>query len=54
MFALLLHFFIPTGPGTLCVSETQIILRILLLVIDDVAVITQSAEDAPSIDYVAV
>ena len=41
-------------PGTLCVSEAQIILWILLSVVDDMTVITQGAEDAPSIDDVAV
>ena len=42
------------SPGTLCVSEAQIILWILLSVVDDMTVITQGAEDAPSIDDVAV
>ena len=41
-------------PRNACVSEAQIILRILLSVIDDMAVVTEWAQDAPSIFDIAV
>ena len=46
--------YLRKSPGTLGVSEAQIILRILLSVVDDIAVVAEWAQDAPSIFDIAV